>query len=37
MRLPKGHSDIANNNPPNLNVDELIAYASAKVKAGVLS
>jgi hypothetical protein len=37
MRLPEGHSDMANNNPPNLNVDELTAYASAKVKAGVPS
>jgi hypothetical protein len=37
MRLPEGHSNMANNNPPSLNVDELTAYASAKVKAGVPS
>jgi hypothetical protein len=37
IRLPKGHSDMANNNPPNLNVNKLTAYASVKVKARVLS
>jgi hypothetical protein len=37
IRLPKGHLNIANNNPPSLNVNKLMAYALAKVKARVLS
>jgi hypothetical protein len=37
IRLPKGHLNIENNNPPSLNVNKLIAYALAKVKAKVLS